>query len=272
MRPLAFLPLALAAALLSLPGDAEAAGKRASSSLSIGAPNRGRLEGGKRLRSSKHLRVRKGARAYGLPKLLKTLKSVAYRVSRRHRGATLLVADLSAKSGGFLDGHRSHQSGRDADLGFYATNSRGKSVNATRFVAFNADGKAKDGGWMRFDDARNWTLVETILKDKRLGVHFMVIAPSLERRLIAYATKKKVPKELVHRAAALLIAPTRGEPHDDHFHLRIACPKSMRGKCHDESVPSAPKAPQVDDADDSDDADDAGDSGDSDDSDDEASS
>ena len=56
----------------------------------------------------------------------------------------MLVGDLSSEQGGKLSGHTSHQSGRDADVGFYATDARGRAVELDHFVAFAADGRAKD--------------------------------------------------------------------------------------------------------------------------------
>ncbi len=85
----------------------------------------------------------------------RVLHRAADRVARKHRGSVLFVGDMSAKKGGYLPGHNSHQSGRDADVGFYVMNAKGKPINPKRFIAFGADGRARDLDWARFDDARN---------------------------------------------------------------------------------------------------------------------
>ena len=233
LRALAALALT---AMLAVPaGSAEAKGK-ASKHLSVGAPNRGTLTGGVRLKSSKHLMVKTGARTWGLRELTRALQRAAVRVNKKHGRSVLLVGDLSKKGGGQLDGHHSHQTGRDADVGFYATNSRGKPVNLKRFVAFDAEGKSKgEPSWPRFDDARNWTFVEALLTDKDANVRYLFVSRALRARLLAYAAKKKVAQEIVDRAAAAMVSPKEAELHDDHFHVRIACPESMRGSCQEES-------------------------------------
>lgn len=227
------------------PGSAEAAGKTAQSkrAVSIGAPNRGRLENGAKLKSTPTLKVRPGAHAYALPQLVRALKKASEQVARKFRRSVLFVADLSDKDGGTLYGHHSHQSGRDADVGFYATNAKGKPVPLKNFVPFGGDGKAKDGSGLQFDDARNWALVEALLGDPRARVRYLFVAPPIKGRLIAYAKKKNVSAELVLKASAAMLAPKDCESHDDHFHIRIACPTSMKGACIEESVESRRSAP-----------------------------
>lgn len=237
---LAFALVALTAALAA-PADAIAEPKdKQAKHASVGAPNRGTLRGGIRLKSSKHLKVREGARTWGLPQLTRALQRAATRVNKKHGRSVLLVGDLSKKGGGSLDGHKSHQTGRDADVGFYATNSRGKPITLKRFIAFDGAGKARgEPSWPRFDDARNWTFVEALLEDRDASVKYLFVSGALRARLLAYAAKKGAPKELVDRAAAAMISPKEADAHDDHFHVRIACPESMRGTCQDESfVPS----------------------------------
>ena len=46
-------------------------------------------------------------------------------VARLYRGSVpVVVGALSAERGGRLRGHRSHQSGRDIDIGFFASDNR----------------------------------------------------------------------------------------------------------------------------------------------------
>lgn len=212
--------------------------------LSVGSPNRGKLEGGVRLKSSNHLKVRENARAWGLPALTKLLRRAADKVNGKHGNSVLLVGDLSGKEGGPLTSHHSHQSGRDADIGFYVSNSKGKPVPTSRFVAFDAQGKARDGSWMRFDDARNWELVATLLADKT-PVHYVFVSDALRARMLAYAAKKKVDQELYDKAAAAMMSPDGVDIHDDHFHVRIWCPESMRGDCIEESGARPRPAPDA---------------------------
>ncbi len=201
----------------------------------IGAPNRGKIEGAIRLKPNRHLRTREGAHTWGLPALTRLLKRAADRVATRHKRSVLVVGDLSARGGGPLTGHNSHQSGRDADIGFYVTNSKGKPVEVRRFIAFDDTGKGREVDWARFDDARNWTLVEALLKDEA-GVRYIFVDNALRARLLAYAAKKKVNKDLYTRAAFAMLSPRDADVHDNHFHVRIACPEGMR-ECIEESGP-----------------------------------
>jgi penicillin-insensitive murein DD-endopeptidase len=222
-------------------GNAEAGAKNEAKrpaikgALSAGAPNQGKLHGGEKLASSKSLEVRGGGHAYGLPGLVRVLRRAAAKVSGKHKGSVLFVGDLSAKRGGPLLGHNSHQTGRDADVGFYMLSDKGKHTNPHRFIPFGGDGRARDGALARFDDERNWAFVEALLTDTKTDVRYLFVSMSLRTRLLKYAAKKSVPKELYTKAAAALMSPADADVHDDHFHVRIACPEKMRPTCVEDS-------------------------------------
>lgn len=202
--------------------------------LSIGSPNRGRLVDGMRLRPTPHLMIREGARTWGLPALVRLVRNASASVARKHKGSVLVVGDLSARLGGVIDGHNSHQSGRDIDIGFFVANSKGKPVSFKRFLAFDASGRGRDFTWARFDEARNWALVEALLKDQQASVRYIFVASPLRARLLDYAAKKRIPKDLLTRAASVLMGPRDADGHDDHFHVRIACPEPMGRGCVEE--------------------------------------
>jgi penicillin-insensitive murein endopeptidase len=220
-------------------GDPKAranAPRAAAGTQSIGSPNRGRLTGGMRLRPTKHIEIRPYARTWGLPELVRLLRRASEEVAKKHSGSVLYVGDLAAKAGGPIDGHNSHQSGRDVDIGFFAANTKGRPVHMKRFIAFDASGKApKDVSWVRFDDARNWSLVEALVNDPNAGVRYIFVSNALRARLLGYAAKKQVPKDVIARVAAAMMSPREADLHDDHFHVRIACPESMIPGCSEES-------------------------------------
>lgn len=206
-------------------------------SLSVGHPNRGWQVRAKRLRRSPHLVVKKGSedRIYGHPALVLMLERTAKQVGRQVRGAKMVVGDLSSRDGGPLSGHRSHQSGRDADVGFYARDARGRLATPDRFVPFGADGNARDGSGLTFDDATNWMLVRAWLRDDRAGISHIFVSRELRRRLLEHGAKRS-PKDEVTAAAALLKQPEEASAHDDHFHVRITCPKRQEEICRPESA------------------------------------
>jgi penicillin-insensitive murein DD-endopeptidase len=234
-------------------GDAKASSAKGKGSAkgaqSIGAPNAGKLTGSIRLKGSRTLRQREGAHSWGLPALVQLLKRAGSHVARKHKGSRMLVGDLSGRTGGPLEGHRSHQSGRDADIGFYVLNSRGKPVNVKHFVAFDGSGKGRELPWASFDDARNWTLIEALIDDPKTDVRYLFIHSGLRARLLAYAARKHVPKDIISRAAAAMMPPRDLDLHDDRLHVRIACPASMREVCSEESRSDAAKARRGSDAD-----------------------
>lgn len=207
-------------------------------SLSIGHPNHGYQIRSKKLADTPHLVFKKSSAPYRYahPALVLMLRRSAKELARDAGGIKMLVGDLSKKEGGPLYGHRSHQSGRDADVGFYAVNSKGKSVQLAGFVKFGADGRATDGSGLIFDDYRNWLLVQAWVTDTRAGLSHIFVSHGLRTRLLSYAAKQPRFERHVARAAELLKQPEYGEPHDDHFHVRIACPKRQVGLCRSESA------------------------------------
>jgi penicillin-insensitive murein endopeptidase len=202
-------------------------------SLSVGSPTNGWQLRSKRVDSGGALRVKRGTgkATYGHPALVLMLERSARAVARQAPGSVLLVGDLSYKYGGPIAGHRSHESGRDADVGFFVRDRRDRPRNLDRFVAFDAEGKAADGSGRLFDDYRNWLLVQLWLKDHRATIQHVFVASHLRSRLLRYAASHKLFRKYVDDAAALLLQPQNAANHDDHFHVRIRCPKRQRPFC-----------------------------------------
>lgn len=202
-------------------------------SLSIGSPHSGRQVRAKKLRGDAVLHIlKKGSDAvFGHPSLILMLHRSAKQVAKKVPGSKLVVGDLSSENGGALVGHHSHQSGRDADVLFYARDEKGKPVVPKKFVQYDANGKATDGSGMVFDDERNWLLVESWSKDKRAGLKYVFVARWLRQRLLSFALKNPKYKDHVQEAAGLFLQPEGAEPHDDHFHVRIKCPSGQEKIC-----------------------------------------
>jgi len=216
----------------------------ASASFSIGSPNQGRLDGGKRLGAAPYLRVvpyyAESTARWGLPSLVGLIDRAARRVARRFPDAVLGVGDLSRREGGELDRHHSHESGRDADLGFYLRGPGDKPLLPARFITFSPRGEASDLPGAVFDDARNWALVEALVDDREARVSHIFVARHIRARLLRYAEFHGVPSELRQHAAELMIQPSQAA-HDDHFHVRIGCPPDQGRKCVEFAVLRTPR-------------------------------
>ncbi|RLB47405.1 MAG: hypothetical protein DRI90_26380 [Deltaproteobacteria bacterium] len=202
-------------------------------SLSVGHPNAGWQARASRLKPRRGLTIKKNSRnhCYGHPSLVKMLYRSSRDIARAAPGSVMVLGDLSAKGGGPLAGHQSHQSGRDADIAFYAKDKNGKSVQLDHFVAFGSNGKAKDGSGLVFDDWRNWLLVQSWLRDRRAGLSHIFVSRGLRGRLLKYAQSRKSFRKHLPRAKVLLKQPGDSAAHDDHFHVRIACPKGQADIC-----------------------------------------
>jgi penicillin-insensitive murein endopeptidase len=200
---------------------------------SIGSPTEGHLLGGTRLEESPWLRIvpchRDEDVRWGLESLVSLIDHAARGVRKQFPDSVLSVGHLSRRDGGEVDMHASHESGRDADLGFYVVNQQGKSIFAEHFVAFQADGTAPTWPGARFDDARNWALVAGLVGEGRAHVSYIFVASPLRTRLLTYAQRIGAPYAIRVRASEVMAQPRGSLPHDDHFHVRISCPGGMDG-------------------------------------------
>ncbi len=206
---------------------------------SVGPPNDGRLEGGIRLDTTNkpYLRVvpaynyKDMDTRWGLPALVHAIDRAAKVVHKKFPGAVLGVGDISRKGGGELAHHHSHESGRDADLGFYLVNEKAQPVLRPSFVKVDDKLAATTIPGARFDVARNWLFLQTLLLDRQARVSHVFVAEPIKHALLAHARARGVSRALYVRAAQVMMQPTGGLPHDDHFHVRISCPPSMAKSC-----------------------------------------
>jgi penicillin-insensitive murein endopeptidase len=212
---------------------------------SVGSPTAGHLVGGMHLDETSYIRIEpadaEGDVRWGLEPLVTMLDRAARDVRRQFPGAVTSVGHLSRQGGGDIDRHRSHESGRDADVGFFARSAEGRQLLAAHFVAFRADGTAPTWPGAYFDDAKNWALLAALLRDPDAQVTHVFVAAPLRARLLAYAERLGAPASLRVHAAEVMQQPHGALPHDDHFHVRIACPTQMAG-CVENPAPRPRKS------------------------------
>ena len=124
----------------------------------------------------------------------------------------LRVNQLSSREGGYLRPHKSHQNGRDVDLGFYYPTAEPVRVRARE---------------NHIDLELNWALL------KALAIHTDVQMILLDKRvqkvLYDYALRNGENKEwvdsLFNAGAKSLVKHARG--HRDHFHVRFFNPRAQ---------------------------------------------
>ena len=215
-------------------GATQAATAPAPKERSLGSPTDGHLIGGMRIEESPFLRryptyadddVR-----YGLSSLVGAIERAAREVHRRFPDAVLSVGHLSRRGGGEVDRHASHESGRDADVGFYVKGLTGKPLLGERMVAFQGDGTASSWPGAHFDDRAQLGLRRRAAgRRARAGVASVHRQSAARARLLAFAARSGASMGLRTHAAEVLMQPHGSLPHDDHFHVRISCPPGMTG-------------------------------------------
>ncbi len=213
-----------------------AAPPRDRTSVSVGHHNRGRLLNGAELVASEHLRLKHpdGDQHHGTDELVAVLNTASDTVWTALPGNPLTLGDLSRHSGGRFRPHRSHQNGRDADVGFYIHDLEGAPVASNRFYDFGPMGTTRHDPSWRFDDARNWILVEYLLTQTDAPIQYLFISRELRRRLLVEGHHRGADPEILARAARVLYQPPVGGRHRDHLHVRVYCDPSDQPRCHND--------------------------------------
>lgn len=162
----------------------------------------------------------------GTDELVSGILRAAKLVARKHPGAILPVANMGRCGGGDICWSVSHNSGRDVDLGFYLVGPDGSQHVPDQLVVVGRDGTGMEGETpLRFDTARNWQVVRALLTDPNVSIQWMFVSRDLRKRLLDHAEATGESANLVARAAEVMAQPGRSRPHNDHFHVRIYCPK-----------------------------------------------
>ena len=224
---------------------------------STGLPHHGVLTGAAKLAQSGpgFRRFRSDDIRWGNPRLVGALERAAAAVAAaRPDSPPLVIGDLSAERGGRIARHRSHRTGRDADLLFYVLTPDGRPIANTGFHRFGKDGIAEvDNAFIRIDVDRTWLLVRALASDDAAQIQWLFVARWLEAMLIEHAMARGEPDELVARAQKLLHQPSDSFAHDDHIHVRIACSlddavRGCRGGGYQWPWLEQPREPALDDA------------------------
>lgn len=199
---------------------------------SVGTVSRGYLNAPEQLplRGDNFRIYRKGDRRFGTPELVGMIHRVADRVADAHPGSVLLVGDLSGSRGGFISERRSHRSGRDVDLAYFLSDPKGRRIAGVPLVRLDLLGVGLRGKRpIRFDAKRNWAVVDALLTDPQAEVQWIFVSRGLKALLLKWSLTHGRDVSLIQRAAEVLHQPSDSASHDDHFHVRIYCPRGAAG-------------------------------------------
>ena len=205
---------------------------------STGTPQHGALDGGCRVDETALLGIEvlpptvQRSFVWGTPTLVRLLVDTAAVLVRDAPDRPLRLGNLSRVGGGDIGPSVSHNSGRDVDIQLFARHADDSPARPGHFVRFDASGLAQDGT-VFFDTERNWLLVRQLLSHPVAIVQWIFIAEPLRRMLLDHALRRGEPDIVRDRARRVLVEPRDSSPHDDHMHVRIACPASDRPACID---------------------------------------
>jgi murein endopeptidase len=134
----------------------------------------------------------------------------------------VLVGNMSARNGGRLKPHGSHQSGRDVDLSYIQKGPDAADLNWREMSATNLDA------------GETWKLLETLVATR--AVEHIFIDTKLQKVLYDYAVANKLlsrrdlSKWLEYPrpvgSANAIVKHVKG--HTDHIHVRFGCPAEQK--------------------------------------------
>ncbi len=188
-----------------------------SHSESVGAPNRGVLRNAAQLPTHPGYVIRSRNKAWGTAETIHAIVDGADRVVARHGSSPRIrVHDISRRYGGSLDGHLSHQSGRDVDIAYYQ---RRCPNNVCMFVSV----RPRD-----LDVRRQWTLFQHWLEND--SVESIFVDYALQRPLYQFAQRNGATTQQLDRwfqyprGKNVPAGVVRHFPkHHHHFHARFRC-------------------------------------------------
>ena len=166
-------------------------------------------------------------RYYGHPDLVKAIKLLGQQATR-HKLGVMLVGDLGQPRGGPLPfGHRSHQSGLDVDVWFNLDPSLVANANAMRN---NVNAPSMLNGSKAGLDRDAWSADQAKLLELAANL------PGVDRIFVNPYIKKELCESVEgDRSWLRVIRPWYN--HDDHFHLRLACPADSTSCREQDPVP-----------------------------------
>jgi len=184
-------------------------------SLSIGEANRGSLINGVQMPASNHWVIQNPERSWATQETVDALTLAIGSVVREFPDApALCLGDMSKPRGGYFRPHRSHQSGRDADIGYY-------------YLDGSAWYKTADAASL--DRKLSWSLIKSLLTQG--SVEYLFVDRSVQQLLEEYALSvepdRSWVRELFNHPGGKAEGVLRHAPgHRTHMHVRFFSDRS----------------------------------------------
>jgi murein endopeptidase len=179
--------------------------------------DKGFLKVGIALEAGKHYFIKRPHLAFGTGHTIKAIKAAISRYLQQKGikgGPQIHVGDISARGGGPLKGHKSHQKGIDVDVGLVL---KGDDAGEVRFLTGRAD---------NLDVGRTWSLIKAFIDTNEVRSVFLDYG--LQKLLYEHAKKKGVSEGTLDELFQYPRGKGRGfgiirhwKGHRDHFHVRF---------------------------------------------------
>ena len=179
-------------------------------SISVGFVNLGRLINGVKFPEGNDWIIVNPPKSYGTKEVVDYLISVAKYMRERFPDAPpLRINDLSAEKGGHIRPHKSHQNGRDVDIGFY-------------YIYDPKNPKAK-----KFDVEKNWEFIKAIIT--KTDVQVILVDRRIQKQMYEYA--KSIGENVlwldsIFKSGEHSII-KHARRHRGHFHIRFYSPRAQ---------------------------------------------
>lgn len=183
-------------------------------SISVGFADRGRLLNAVHMPDDAAWICQRPELAWGARETVEQL-SLAFRAVHKEfpESAPARLSHIGAKDGGYLRPHHSHQSGRDADIGFFYKSDSVPGGGARRERLIDLD--------------RNWALLRALIT--QTDVQVILVDRGIQKILRAHALEVGEDRAWVdrifHAGKAALVQ--HAKHHKDHFHVRFFAPRSQ---------------------------------------------
>lgn len=179
-------------------------------SMSIGRTNAGALINGVQMPDGEAWVSVSPGQAWGTEETIAALQHCIEKIAREFpKTPPLYIGHISARRGGYLSPHKSHQAGRDVDISYYLTTNSRWYARASR---------------ANLDLARTWAFVRTLITDTDVDMIF--IDRSIQRLLkdhaLAIGEDRAWVEGLFEGGADPIVRHARG--HATHLHVRFHSP------------------------------------------------